>query len=267
MTDLDELNHANRVAKEVFCEVCEFTDRAVVEVVNHLPPLEERQRGGERLFRYPEKTVDVALALKLVQLRGNIQAGKKLVESGFFFEWDVIQRSMQDALEDVTFLVLMKDEKTKVNQRYIEFFFGEDIDKNGALSDRSKVRIERRDVRKVLAEAQRGLSGTREGIEKQSRRLSSLRSGSVHGRAASIIRAYLDESAEGGLWLAGSREPWRMAWERASMYIMAGWVVSAFHVAGVCRWWDEGFSQEAMILADQMKEAAENVVRSLKNVG
>ena len=143
MTDLDELDHVNCVAKEVFCEVCEFTDRAVVEVVNHLPPLVERQRGGERLFRYPEKTVDVALALKLVQLRGNIQAGKELVESGFFFD--------------------------------------EDIDRNGALSDRPNVRIERRDVRKVLAEAQKGLSGAREGIERQSRRLSSVRSGSVQG--------------------------------------------------------------------------------------
>ena len=129
MTDLDELDHAIRVAKEVFCEACEFMDRAVAEVVNHLPPLEERQRGGERLFRYPEKTVDVALALKLVQLRGNIQAGKELIESGFFFEWDVVQRSMQEALEDVTFLVLGKDGKTKIYQRYLEFFFDEDIDK------------------------------------------------------------------------------------------------------------------------------------------
>ena len=50
MTDLNELDYANRVADRVFLEVCEFMDRAVAEVVNHLPPLEERQpRWGKAI--------------------------------------------------------------------------------------------------------------------------------------------------------------------------------------------------------------------------
>ena len=86
-----------------------------------------------------------------------------MVESGFFFEWDVVQRSMQDALEDVTFLVLGEEGKTKVYRRYLEFFFDADVDRDGELTERPNVRIERRDVRNVLSEElrQNSLNGVR----------------------------------------------------------------------------------------------------------
>ena len=37
---------------------------------------------------------------------------------------------MQDALDDVTFLVATEDGQTKALRRYLEFFFDEDLDKD-----------------------------------------------------------------------------------------------------------------------------------------
>ena len=269
MTALKEWDRDSLAAEAVFREACEFIARASAMAVGQLPELEERQRGGERLHRFPEKSVSVVLGLKLVQLGGNLRAGELLIDSGLFFEWDMVQRSMQDALDDVTFLVATEDGQTKALRRYLEFFFDEDLDKDGNFTNRSKVGIEKRVVWKNLAEIRRqtGLSDAGEGIDKQARRLHRLRSGSVHGRAASIIRGYFDESAEGGLWLGGARESRRMAWERPTLYLMTAQAVSAFAVAGVGRWWEEDFVREAVEICERMEEATRRVIGSLKLVG
>ena len=93
----------------------------------------------------------------------------------------MVQPSMQDALEDVTFLTIGKDGKTRVCQKYLEPFCDEDVDRAGELTELPNVRIERRDVRNVLAEElrQSGLNGARVEIEKKSRRLYRFRSGNA----------------------------------------------------------------------------------------
>ena len=266
MTEIERWNRASQAADAAFEEARAFIDRALPTALEQLPELEKRDHGGEILHRYPEKSVDVMLGLRLVQLSGNIRAGELLIDNGLFLEWEIIQRSMQDALEDITFLVAPEFRSMKSFQRFKEFFFDEDVDPDGSLTGRRAVTVARPDIIKVLAETQRQIGGSSAGeaIDKQLRRSHRIRSGSVHGRGASIIRAYYDESASRGLWLGGARDRTRTAWERPSLYFATAWTVSATGVAGHRRWWDRDVAGEATRLADRLRKAAEDVSRALK---
>ena len=269
MAELEHWIGASETSEAVFREACDRMDRAVAVMAKQLPALEVRTRGAEVLHRFPEKSIDVALGLKLIQIRGNIQAGELLIHNGYFFEWGIIQRSMHDALEDVTFLVVSEKTTTEVVRRYLEFFFDEDLDKNGELTDRRRVGVERREVRKFLAETagRYGLSDSKKQLEKLSRQLHRVRSGSVHGRSASIMRAYFEESVPAGLWLGGNRERRRTAWERPGLKIMAAYALSAFALAGSAKWWDEDYLRSLMELSQRLHDAAEHEISSLKSVG
>ena len=97
MSELEDWMRATETSAATFREGGECLDRAVAAMAEQLPPLEVHKRGESPIHRYPEKSVDIALALKLIQLSGNVQAGEILIREGLFLEWDVVQRSMHDA--------------------------------------------------------------------------------------------------------------------------------------------------------------------------
>ncbi|MDE0419558.1 MAG: hypothetical protein OXK76_01545 [Gammaproteobacteria bacterium] len=268
MSELKDWMQAAETAAATFREASESLDRAVVAMAEQLPPLEVHTRGGSPIHRYPEKSVDIALALKLIQLRGNIRAGEVLIREGFFIEWDVVQRSMHDALEDATMLAAVEEED-KLLRRYIDFFFDEDLDRDGELTNRAMVGVGRPEVRRAIEKAagRHGLPDSGSKMAMQSRKLHRMRSGSVHGRAASIMRAYFEESAPTGLWLGGCRERRRTAWEMPSLHVMTSQTLSTFGLAGVGRWWDPACCQELIELSQRMQQATDGEIRALKAVG
>ena len=258
--------------KAVFEDTLKFLSRVTGEVLGRLPEMEARQRGEETLNRFPEKSVRVALALKLVQLVGNVRAGELLIRNGLLFEWDALQRTMHDATEDVTFLIVAEESGgTKVLGRYLESFFEEDIDKDGTLADRANagVRVERGEIRRAIAEKGRemGVQDSRAAVE-QSRRLHRLRSGSVHGRGASIVRAYFDPSAEHGIWLGESpRDAWRIAWELPVLFAATSQVVSAFGVAVAGRSYGKEFVRQIAQRVERLQHCRDRMIRSLRADG
>ena len=243
MSELEEnWVRAAEMSAAVFREANGSLDRAVTAMAEQLPRLEVQRRGESPIHRYPEKSVDIALALKLIQLRGNIRAGAILIREGLLLEWDVVQRSMHDALEDAMLLAAV-DENDKVIRRYIDFFFDEDLDRNGELTDRGMVGVGRQEVRKAIGNAagRHGLPDAGSKMTRLARQLHRMRSGSVHGRAVSIMRAYFEESAPTGLWLGGPRELRRTAWELPSLRMMMSQTLSTFGLAGVGRWWEPDY--------------------------
>lgn len=266
MSGLQKWACASREAEAIYRETCTFLDEAVVDAVGRLPQLETRKRGKETIHRFPKKNLDVILTLILVQLRGSIKAGELLIESGLFLEWEIIQRTMQDMMEDVTFLVDGEGRETKVYRRYKASFFDEDLDKDGELTKQKTVVVARSEIRKALADMQKRQGGPGTAICEQSRRLHRVRSGSVHGRASSIVRAYFDESTETKLWLEGAREQRRTAWERPGLYMMAAWVVSTFSVAGAGRW-DDDCVRRAIELSGRLRDASIRLIEIADSIG
>lgn len=270
MTNMEVANRTSREADAVFGEARNFIVEATATALEQLPHVEALERGGEVLHRFPEKTVDVMLGLRLVQMRGNIEAGALLVDNGLFLEWNIILRSMLDAIEDVTFLIAPKKFRSATTfEKFQSSFFDEDIDRDCELSRRPSVSVQRPDIAKVLAETQKqfGLAGVGEPIDKQLRKLHRVCSGSVHGRGASILRAYYDESAQRGLWQGGARKAWRTALERTVLHCATAWAVSATGVAGHGRWWDRDFALAASRLADRMRDAAQCGSNSFSSAG
>ena len=265
---MEDWMRAAETSAAMYREASESLDQAAVAMAEQLPPLRVHKRGGSPMHRYPEKSVDIALALKLIQLRGNIRAGEVLIREGLFLEWDAIQRSMQDALEDATLLAAV-DEKDKVVRRYIGFFFDEDLDRNGELTNRGMVDLRRPEVRKAIQKAagRHGLPDAGSKMARQSRLLHRVRSGSVHGRAASIMRAYFEESAPAGLWLGGPREQRRTAWELPSLRMMTSQTLSTFGLAGVGRWWEPAYCLELTELGQRLQETIDGEIATLKAMG
>ena len=268
MLELEDWTRAAETTAAKYGVACKRLDRAVAAMAEQLPPLEVRMRGGNAIHRYPEKSIEVTLALKLIQLRGNIRAGEILIREGLFLEWEMVQRSMQDALEDATLLV-SADQKDKVVRRYIDFFFDEDFDKSGELTERGMVGVGRQEVRKAIERTAGGhnLPDSGSQLARQSRRLHRMRSGSVHGRAASIIRAYFEESAPTGLWLGGQREKRRIAWELPSLRMMTSQTLSVFGLAGFGRWWDPNYCLELIELGQGLQHATDGEIAALKAAG
>ena len=268
MSELKEWMRAAEMSAAMFREASENLDQAVVAMAEQLPPLEMHTRGESPIHRYPEKSVDIALALKLLQVRGNLRAGEVLVREGLFLEWDMVQRSMHDALEDATLLAAV-DEEDKVVRRYIDFFFDEDLDRNGELTNRGVVGVGRQEVRKAIEKAagRHGLPQSGSKMARQSRLLHRVRSGSVHGRAASIMRAYFEESAPKGLWRGGHREQRRIAWELPTLYMVTSQALSTFGLAGVGRWWEPACCLKLIELGQRLQETVELEIAALKAIG
>lgn len=247
-------------SKAIYHESCAFMDEGVEAAVRRLPQLEERKRGTETIHRYPTKNVDVMLALILVKIRGNIRAGEVLVESGFFLEWEMVQRTVQNSMEDVWFLLCEEGRNTKALRRYKASFFDEEIDKDGKFTERSSIIVRRPEIWEAIRES--GIpTQAAEDIVEMGKRLQRLWSGSVHGRASRIINAYFEELTETRPWSAETHNRFRVFIERPSLYQLTGMVVLTLTMAGAGRWWDGDRTHWAWDLCKRMIDAIDNAGR------
>ena len=240
-------------AKAIYREACAFLDRTVEHAAQRLPQLEEHRRGAETIHRYPEKNLDVMLALMLIKLRGNVKAGEILIESGSFLEWEMVQRTAQNTMEDVWFLLSGEGRDTKIRRRFMASFFDEDWDKDGNFTKRPANIVTRKEIRDTLRLAVP--TQTMDVIVEMSRRLQRVWSGSVHGRASSIIQAYFEELTEIRPWVGGARERSRVFFVRPSLYLMTALVLSTVAFAGIGRWWDDDRAIGALELAKRLIDA------------
>lgn len=55
--------------------------------------------------RYKEEEVEQVLNLKLAKLQSNLRAAKILLEHGYFYEQNSLQRGIEETNEDILFLV------------------------------------------------------------------------------------------------------------------------------------------------------------------
>ena len=235
-------------------------DEAVEAAMRRLPHLEERKRGTVTIHRYSKKNVDVMLALTLVKIRGNIRAGEVLVEGRFFLEWEMVQRTVQNSVEDVLFLLCEEGRDTKALRRYTAAFFDEEIDKDGRFTERPSMIVGRPEIRKSLRDS--GIpTQAAEHIVEMGKRLHRLWSGGVHGRASRIINAYFEELTETRPWSEERNNRLRVFIERPSLYLLTGMVVLTLTMAGAGRWWDGDRTHWAWRLGKRMIDAIDNAGR------
>jgi len=92
------------------------------------PPGRVRWKDGF-VFRYQEKTIQQAIIQKLARTVSGLYALNALLDLGLFQEQGVIQRTLDEIGEDITFLSLavIENDVTERHKKYLEYFYQEEF--------------------------------------------------------------------------------------------------------------------------------------------
>lgn len=105
---------------------------------------------GLEALRYEEKTIEQAMVLKLARYISGLNAIDLLLLGGFVQEQAVIQRTLDEIGEDITFLALATAKgPVKLHRRYLKAFWQEEFEEGVAPIDNTKGRYSpsRREIR------------------------------------------------------------------------------------------------------------------------
>lgn len=98
-------------------------DSAFNEMESMLPPPQKVKWNDRFVFRYIERMPEQALLLKLARNISDIRAIIILFEQGYFQEQAVIQRPLDEILEDMIFLSFgIEFGFTDIHDRFLEAF-------------------------------------------------------------------------------------------------------------------------------------------------
>lgn len=183
--------------KESRLELYERTMIHLEKVLNVLtdsvPPPKIHKIEGGGLFRYEEQNVKQAVVQKLARLLSALRAAEALLEAGFVQELGVLHRVVDEANEDVAFLVLSsrEDELPKLTKEFLDSFYGEEIigGKITGLPDIGKAEVSRRKIRAFIAE-KAGVGSKKSSMIDNGKKLSKAFSGYVHGASHVIMELY-----------------------------------------------------------------------------
>ncbi len=145
--------------------------------------------GGEA-FRYVEKSLEQALVQKLARLVSGLGAAKILLQHGYTQEIAVLQRTLDELGEDITFLCqpLHGEPLSPNHERYLEYFYEEEFDETGdpLSSAQSRGTVTRRRIRAAIANSSIAPGNPSDNIQ-LFRTLSRAYSGYVHAASPQIM--------------------------------------------------------------------------------
>lgn len=143
---------------------------------------------GEEVLRYVEQRPHQAVIQKLARYISGLQAMEWLNHAGFVQEQAVVQRTLDDIGEDVTYIVLgVQYGLNKTHRQFLKRFWQEEFEEGVVPMDSTVTRyqISRTDIRNWIAKIS---GGTTEGAEVKSGRLiQQAYSGYVHAASPHIM--------------------------------------------------------------------------------
>jgi hypothetical protein len=157
------------------------------------PPKEVLYRGTPA-FRYTEKTLHQAIVQKLARVVSGLHAARVLLAYGFTQEQAALQRMLDEAQEDVTFLsyAVIFDKREPLHDEFLDAFYREefpDDDSDIAESQSERPMVRRKKVRAYLARCEHpNIEMTRS--VKVAATISKAYSGYVHGASPHIMDMY-----------------------------------------------------------------------------
>ena len=174
----------------------DFMERRVRKRLESIGPPQLVTRGQLVVYRFSDRSADTFFLLKWVQIINNLRASRLMIENGFYYECNVLERLISESIEDVTFVLATIDESdTNIagqRDRLIRSFFFEDFDDKGEPSQDPIRPLQRHQVRSVLASH----PASDPQLGQLSENLYRIRSGMVHGRASGIMQMYNPSSSE-----------------------------------------------------------------------
>ena len=148
---------------------------------------------GDYAFRYIEKTLEQALVQKLARVVSGLGATIVLLEHGFIQEVSVIQRTLDELGEDITFLCmpLHGDPLSDLHQKYLDAFYEEEIDESGdpRQSPQRRAMVPRKKIRAAIANSSVAPWNPSDHIEVH-RTIDKIYSGFAHAASPHIMEMY-----------------------------------------------------------------------------
>ena len=185
---------------QLFPHALRIADITVAKKLEDTPPPKLKKKGDKYLYRFPNKDLDTYLLLKIVQLASNLRAAKELIDKGFVYEWTMLHRTIDESTQHVLALLAAhrKNQWQKFHDKVIATFFAEDINQKGKMIDQPPKHISPTPIRSELQDSiEESGSIPAEFLGKAAllfKARQRIKSGFVHGRAASIMSLYAEEN-------------------------------------------------------------------------
>ena len=217
-----------------------------------------KTKGRVNMHRFPEKDLDTYLLLKLVQFASNLRAGKKLIDHGFTYEWKMLHRVISESTEDVYSLLLatLKNSWEKTHEDVLAAFFLEDFNARGKVSKQQPIHFSRNAVRNAIHRSMEETNSIPDEFSGKAgdvmNSLHKIKSGYVHGRAASLMSLYDNETNR---FATGGKKGHDAAVELKNLW-------RATYLAMGCaslvryKWFGPDSYKKAWELADRFRQAA-----------
>ena len=181
---------------KLFPSALDIADTIIAKRMEDTPAPSIKKKGNIILHRFPNKDLDTYLLLKIVQLSSNLRAGKTLIDKGFTYEWSILYRTIDESTQHVLVLLSAHRENQwqALHDDVLAAFFQEDINQKGKISAHSPKHIPPAAIRASLQtsiEASDNIPPEFLGKAVPTlKSLQKIKSGYVHGRAASIMSLY-----------------------------------------------------------------------------
>ncbi|HFD31735.1 MAG TPA: hypothetical protein ENJ28_03335 [Gammaproteobacteria bacterium] len=172
-------------------ELMEISFRDFEAAIPNKPKLVRKPYG--EVYRFEEQDIYQAIIQKLAHAQSTVRAAQILLEHGYVQEQAALQRVVDEANEDILFLVyaVTNDKTTELHEKYLEAFWEEEFDDTGnpLKSEQKRPMVSRRRIRAYIANVEGAAMDPSRGIE-LARTIHKAYSGFVHGASPHIMDRY-----------------------------------------------------------------------------
>ncbi|MEA3353553.1 MAG: hypothetical protein U9Q33_07040 [Campylobacterota bacterium] len=149
--------------------------------------------GGRKVFRYKNKSANIAMIQYMARVISGLYSTKLLIENTFIQECNALFRTIDEFNQNISFLgySLIDDEKTQLQQIFLDNFFQEEFDnpKNAFLSTQKRGMVSRDKIRAYISQRNENPVNPSD-TQKNYETIDKFYSGFVHGTSVSIIDMY-----------------------------------------------------------------------------
>ena len=180
----------------IFEKTLTSMEGTVHRLASQVPPPQQVSIGKSLEFRYVEKSIGQAIVQKLARMVSTLHAARLLLNHGFVQEQGVLQRVLDEILDDIMFLTLgvIHKQLTPLHEDYLKAFFEEEFDDEDPIKSTQKRPMIRR--KKIHAFNSRFAGETKNQsqisqIREVMRTISKAYSGYVHGASPHIMEMWV----------------------------------------------------------------------------
>lgn len=255
----EERRYINRNEELFFLQVLRHMDRTIADLLPLLSDPRIERFGDGNIVRFLEKDSQHAIVLKLVQLTSNLRAGWLLINHGFVYEWSVIQRLLDETIENihVFFYENQADNQSTLHERLLNEFYTEDLDDKGNLRGERIASVPRGEIREFVSGSHKDINKRRRKemplLNKENvRGLYHYGSGYIHGRAAPIMSLY--DRKRNQFRTDGLDDEGRLCLARKDFWLLVSMAIIFSILIGEKWEMDEEYLSNARILFESLKQ-------------